>query len=108
MDFSGGSPPRPVKRDDGRREARDLHERVWDLEHRLERQAATIEALFTLLAANGLKPAALLEEVRRVEQERAAGRTKPCSRCGRAMGRRQAACVYCGEPRVVDSPFEQL
>jgi hypothetical protein len=100
------SPPKS-KRDDGR-EARDLHEKVWDLERRLERQAATIEALFTILAAKGTKPATLLEEVQRVEQERAAASTKPCSRCGRAVGRRQPSCVYCGEPRRVDSPFEML
>jgi hypothetical protein len=107
MDYpQGGSPP--IKRDDGRRETKDLHEKVWDLERRVEKQSVTLQALCALLEEKGISPAALLAAVRRVEQDRASAAVKPCARCGRAIGRRQSACVYCGEPRVVESAFEEL
>jgi len=102
-----GTPSGSTKIDDARRE-RDLDTRVWELERRVEKQAATIEALFALLKAQGLSAAALTAEVQRVEQEKVAAAQKTCARCGRVMGRRQTACVYCGETRVVESPFELL
>jgi hypothetical protein len=102
-----GSSSRNTKLDDARY-ARDLHDRIWELERRIDKQAATIEALFTLMKAQGLSVAALTAEVERIEAEKTAAAQKACARCGRVMGRRQASCVYCGEPRVVESPFELL
>lgn len=103
-----GPPAGPHKHDDGLREARDLTERVWNLERRVEKQSAIIEALFSLLTERGLSHAALAAEMKRIEQEKSAAVPKTCLRCGRAIGRRQTSCVYCGEERVIDSPFETL
>jgi hypothetical protein len=100
--------PGSTRKDEGRREALALHERVWELERRVEKQAQVIEALFGLLKAQGLSPDALKTEMQRIEQEKSAAKPRACIRCGRPMGRRQPSCVYCGEPRVVESPFEGL
>jgi hypothetical protein len=95
------------KRDDIR-ETGDLHEKVWELERRLEKEAVTIEALFALFSPTGVASEALTVEVHRVEQDRAHAAQKTCTKCGHVLGRRQLACVYCGQARVVDSPFELL
>jgi hypothetical protein len=60
------------------------------------------------LGAQGLTPAALAAEIARIEQEKAGAAQRTCTRCGRVMGRRQLACVYCGQAREVESPFELL
>jgi len=96
-----------AKRDEIR-EAGDLQDKVWELERRIEKQAVAIQALFGLLTATGLSEEALAEEMHRVEQSRAHTVQKTCAKCGHAMGRRQMACVYCGQARVVESPFELI
>ena len=101
-----------AKRDE-LRETGDLHEKVWELERRLDKQAATLQALFALFSgkagvAGAPTAAELIEEVHRVEQQRTQTAPKACAKCGHAMGRRQMSCVYCGQPRVVESPFELL
>jgi hypothetical protein len=103
-----GPAPGSAKRDDGHSEAGDLHEKVWELERRLEKHAVTIQALFALLSARGVSAEALTEEMHRVEQDKAHAAQKTCAKCGHVLGRRQIACVYCGQARVVESPFELL
>jgi hypothetical protein len=96
-----------AKRDE-LREAGDLREAVQELERRLEKHAVTIQALFSLLASHGVPADALAEEIQRVEQDRAHVAQKTCTKCGHVIGRRHMSCVYCGQARVVDSPFELL
>jgi hypothetical protein len=98
----------PGRFDDSGRESRNLHELVWELERRVDRQAVLIRALFAVLEAQGVGAPALEEAVARIEQDRAAGAPRPCVRCGRAMGRRQMTCVYCGQAREFESPFDLL
>jgi len=100
--------PGSARKDEGRREALALTERVWELERRVEKQAQVIEALFSLLKTHGVSAAALKTEIQRLEREKAAAGPGKCARCGRPMGRRQQSCVYCGEARVVESPFEGI
>lgn len=103
-----GPPPGSAKREDGHSEAVDLDDKIRELERRLEKHAATIQALFTLLPGQGVTAGALAEEIQRVEQDRAHTAQKTCAKCGHAIGRRHMSCVYCGQARVVESPFELL
>lgn len=102
-----GASPGGAKREE-LRETGNLAERVWELERRVERQAAAIQALFALLAKAGATPAAFVAEMREVEAQRGLVAQKACVKCGHTLGRRQMTCVYCGAPRLVESPFELL
>jgi hypothetical protein len=91
------------------RAAGDLRELVWKLERRVDRQALVLQGLFALLVrSTKLSEQALLDEVRRLEQERQDAQPGSCARCGRVMGPRQMQCIYCGEARTVTSVFETL
>jgi hypothetical protein len=97
-----------ARHDDGLGEAGDLREKVVELERRLEKHAVTIQALFALLAGTGVSADALTAEVHRAEQGRTHAAQKTCAKCGHVIGRRHMSCVYCGQARVVESPFELL
>jgi hypothetical protein len=97
-----------VKREDGHGEAGNLQERVTELERRLEKHAVTLQALFALLSARDVSDETLGVEIHRVEQARAHAAQKTCAKCGHVIGRRHMSCVFCGQARVVESPFELL
>jgi len=91
------------------RDTTAMQESIWRLERRVEQQAAALQALFTLLS-RGDRPTeqAMIDEVERVTEQRRGSPTVPCARCGRAIAKQQAKCLYCGEPRPMASAFDLL
>jgi hypothetical protein len=92
-----------------RGEIAELHEKVADMQRRIDKQAILLRALFVLLRdAEGVSEQSLLERFQQCETQRLKGSPVRCWNCGRCVNLRHNRCLYCNEPCHVQSAFELL
>ena len=99
------------------RKATALAGRVRDLTERVEKLTIISMALWTFVKqATGLADKDLMDKFRQIDllDGREDGRVAPdhevaqCPKCGRAMSRRHARCLFCGERNLKDTVFKQI
>jgi hypothetical protein len=102
------SPP-PDRDPNTRMDLAALQDAVRQQERRLDRQAAVISALADVIRElAGAEADEFLARVRALVAGRRADPPRACAGCGRALGAKQARCIYCGTAAPVESVADLL